>query len=289
LLVVIAIIGILIALLLPAVQAARESARRTQCKNNLKQIGLGLQTYHDTVKRFPPGGFIETGANALSWHVMVLPYIEQQTRYAQFNFNTTGSTTYPAADLALALVPVPNFICPSAKLIPTNQTAEFSGGVATPPAHYLGVMGPKGTAPGGAAYANTSGTTFPHGGFSEAGMMRRATSLTMTDAFDGTSTTFLVGELSWNDASCYRVWIRGCSSGAGGPCASTKNINWGIGITPYNGSNNFNDVSFGSMHAGGGTQFLMVDGSIQYLSPSIDFTIYQALASAEGKEAAAIP
>src|SRR4030067_2943007 len=77
LLVVIAIIGILIALLLPAVQAAREASRRSQCTNNLKQIGLALHLYHDTLLSFPMGG-IRCGP---SWLECILPYIEQKPAY----------------------------------------------------------------------------------------------------------------------------------------------------------------------------------------------------------------
>lgn len=74
LLVVIAIIGVLAALLLPAVQAAREAARRTSCQNNLKQIGLALHNFHDTYLGFPKAG---KRSNELSWHVFVLPHLEQ--------------------------------------------------------------------------------------------------------------------------------------------------------------------------------------------------------------------
>ena len=88
LLVVIAIIAILVALLLPAVQQAREAARRTQCKNNLKQIGIALHSYHDVYKTFPPAYIPdEDGKPMHSWRVLILPFIEQQALYEQYDFN----------------------------------------------------------------------------------------------------------------------------------------------------------------------------------------------------------
>ncbi len=94
LLVVIAIIGILVGLLLPAVQAAREAARRMQCSNNVKQIGLALHTYHDALKRVPPGGIWWTNnvadpnfqLNRGSMLVHLSQFIEQGNTYRQFDF-----------------------------------------------------------------------------------------------------------------------------------------------------------------------------------------------------------
>ena len=100
LLVVIAIIGVLVSLLLPAVQAAREAARRTQCTNNVKQLGLGLLNYHDSRKRYPfavsfepdniknKGGMAGIGRNPLygpNWIIEILPFMEQQTLYQRFD------------------------------------------------------------------------------------------------------------------------------------------------------------------------------------------------------------
>jgi prepilin-type N-terminal cleavage/methylation domain-containing protein len=87
LLVVIAIIGVLVSLLLPAVQMAREAARRTQCSNNIRQLGVALHNYHDTVGRFPPGGIHnnrntwENGSSTswrANWLLLLLPYLERQ-------------------------------------------------------------------------------------------------------------------------------------------------------------------------------------------------------------------
>ncbi|MBN1853785.1 MAG: DUF1559 domain-containing protein, partial [Pirellulales bacterium] len=91
LLVVIAIIGILVALLLPAVQAAREAARRSQCGNNLKQIGLAILNYESAYKTFPPGG-ITLGPccgtkSGTSWPISILPQMEEQPLFDQYNFN----------------------------------------------------------------------------------------------------------------------------------------------------------------------------------------------------------
>ena len=87
LLVVIAIIAVLVSLLLPAVQQAREAARRTQCKNNLKQIGIALHNYHDTSNCFPPGTLF--GDDDYAWGAFLLPGLDQGNLYNLLNFNAT--------------------------------------------------------------------------------------------------------------------------------------------------------------------------------------------------------
>jgi prepilin-type N-terminal cleavage/methylation domain-containing protein len=139
LLAVIAIIGVLVALLLPAIQAAREAARRMQCGNNLKQIGLGLQNYHDTYQAFPFAWMIDLskglgpGMNAQVWGVRILPFIEQQPLKDQYD------DMYPAFDQLAVLPPVqgnlqvirtilPVYLCPSAAGDPASRvyTADLN-------------------------------------------------------------------------------------------------------------------------------------------------------------------
>jgi prepilin-type N-terminal cleavage/methylation domain-containing protein/prepilin-type processing-associated H-X9-DG protein len=127
LLVVIAIISVLVSLLLPAVQQAREAARRAQCKNNLKQIGLALHNYESARGLFPPScvnnpyasGSIDgisypdnlmVGTTGFGWGAMLLPELDQAPLYDQFNFNTA---CWAIANQAPAATPVPAFLCPS--------------------------------------------------------------------------------------------------------------------------------------------------------------------------------
>src|SRR4051812_28529516 len=124
LLVVIAIIGVLVALLLPAVQAAREAARRMQCQNNLKQMGLGLHSFHDSYNRFPPCGERNT-TNRWGWQVAILPYIEQNNLYQQLgspDINTTASMPFPATTILQSKINT--YRCPSD--LNTQQTLNLN-------------------------------------------------------------------------------------------------------------------------------------------------------------------
>src|SRR2546430_2728750 len=137
LLVVIAIIGVLVSLLLPAVQAAREAARRSQCINNLRQIGLALHTYHDTFRLFPPsyltvpggGGAMgppdpDNGDAGPGWTalMLLLPQIEQVNLYNSFDLNTPS---WSSKNTAPGQQTVPTYLCPSANHHPkTYQVVD---------------------------------------------------------------------------------------------------------------------------------------------------------------------
>lgn len=123
-------IPILIALLLPAVQAAREAARRTQCNNNLKQIGLALQSYADVHKAFPPAYIAdENGKPMHSWRVLILPYMEQKALYDRYNFDEPWDG--PNNQQLAALIPPP-YRCPS----------DGSGGPTSTATNYAAITGP---------------------------------------------------------------------------------------------------------------------------------------------------
>ena len=169
LLVVIAIIAVLIALLLPAVQAAREAARRAQCVNNLKQLGLAIQNYHDVNGSLPPTGmrFVfaasatsQANLQNFSLKVRILPFIEQQPLYNATNFNLGMSSSLTpsapedtaGANTTLFVVNLSAFDCPSDANIP-NPTYDstsynnnlgtypgFNGGSFSGPAYYLGIF-----------------------------------------------------------------------------------------------------------------------------------------------------
>ena len=118
LLVVIAIIGVLVGLLLPAVQQAREAARRSSCVNNLKQIGLALHSYHDSRKQLPPLALkasASSTAAAWAWSAVILPFMEYGTLHdtLKVDTNTVSQTLADSTIKDQLSTLLPTFLCPS--------------------------------------------------------------------------------------------------------------------------------------------------------------------------------
>lgn len=302
LLVVIAIIGLLMSILLPAVQAAREAARRSQCANNLKQLGLGQHSYHNSYKKFTPGG---TCLNETSWHVHILPFIEQEALYDQFNFSrgvfTSGGVNQDGRNGLAVRNRVAAFLCPSsyAERMLTGgrhsvNVPELIANVPPYTTHYYGVMGPKGTNPAGnVAYGWLDQGA--NGGFALQGIFDRNSKTRIPDITDGTSNSLMLGEISWVNESIgshYRSWMRGCN--VMNPETVNERYDWMAGCKNVAAPINMplithsNDIPFGSHHPGG-THFSVADGSVRFLSQSIDMPLYRGLASRNGRESAAMP
>jgi prepilin-type N-terminal cleavage/methylation domain-containing protein/prepilin-type processing-associated H-X9-DG protein len=275
LLVVIAIIGVLVGLLLPAVQQAREAARRSSCSNNLKQIGLALHGYNDANKELPLSS-VEL-QDGLSWQVFILPFMEEDARFQRFDFNGNFRRDPPNKGLTATRPPNP-LLCPSGTDILSNHSSELSDGYYT--THYLGSMGPTGqNVEAGTTYSEQSTS---NGGFGRQGIFFWAKSRKFREVTDGLSNTIAIGENSWTarngKSPQRRAWTRG--GRAGYWMASCKNFQQPIN-SDYTAQ--FNDHSMGSDHPGG-AQFGFVDGSVRLLVDTIEFGVYKATASMNGGE-----
>jgi len=308
LLVVIAIIAILVALLLPAVQQAREAARRSACKNQLKQLGLALQNYHDTHSVFPIGeGYDGTVSDFISdcnavprrapWTVLILPFVEESALYEDFNFTERFRSIYSESPTSGA-----NFTA-SNRIVSSYHCPSFPApdGLHT---NYFGVMGGgqgdafwvhSGSMPGRALWNN--GTLFLN------------SKIRMRDLTDGTSNTLVIGETKYQLGPKGRAnplerigWassIRPCNNATSGVTAAVTDVP----INAYRGDGNSEDTlftdgnvanlrghvsgtpatynlqgrAFSSSHPGG-CHFAFGDGSVHFLSENVDLVTLNNLA-----------
>jgi prepilin-type processing-associated H-X9-DG protein len=265
LLAVIAIIAVLIGLVLPAVQNARESANRMSCQNNLKQIGLALHHYHNTHRFFPPGyqaiGPYSDGASDTApgwgWGAFLLPYLEQDNLHRRLDFKQ------PVQNSPAIQTMVWGYLCPSDQLPlgPFQVPDGFGNTVClAAPSSYAACVG-----------GDESGTTDASG----LGIFYRNSQTRITDIRDGASSTILIGERAWSNAN--GVWAGAVEGGVIkrgklNPCPGTGAA-WYPAAALVLAHSHFNNTNtdadgglddFSSRHVGG-SNFLFADGSVHFL------------------------
>lgn len=297
LLVVIAIIAILIALLLPAVQQAREAARRSQCKNNLKQLGLALHNYHDTVNCFPHNSVQyatnSTGGCGPSWFVRILPYLDQAPAFNKMDFTTLSDWTKQYGthvnEAVCIQLKVPSLRCPSSPC-PDLVTASATGLKNVMVADYAGITGSY--YQGGSTSVVTSpinnhstyGSVVFNGIITHVGGNGR--SVKMKDITDGTSNTIMVGEQSnyWYDQNNTKKDVRsGNWSGGAWAAGRPESTEWKLNVKSIRFPINYTGAAINGMHEGyvhhtllnsthsGGVHVLMADGAVRFVSENINF------------------
>ena len=317
LLVVIAIIGILVGLLLPAVQAAREAARRMQCSNNLKQLGLAVHNYESTYKKFPAGRIklasLNTGnitaahypAQNIQGLATLLPYIEQTNLYNQFNWNASFGdfklispsmpmaqpSAFVSGNARVATTPVATFFCPTDGGPRTINPASVSTAHYTPQLAldntlqaaktcYDFIMDDRTLSAYNHWATTTSGTRYPFGENSFA---------SMGTISDGTSNTFAMGEMTldlingvtsgWAFAGWVSVGIDPVGNWNTTFPATGLNV-WKYNVSPLRSGARASWYTAASLHTGG-VQFVYCDGSVHFVSQSIDTPSLQFLSMSQ--------
>jgi prepilin-type N-terminal cleavage/methylation domain-containing protein/prepilin-type processing-associated H-X9-DG protein len=323
LLVVIAIIAVLIGLLVPAVQKVREAASRTQCQSNLRQIGIALHMHHNARGRLPPGGANDQppfGTDApnsnhwgSSWMVYILPYIEQENLYRQWQFSNNSGYLNPHDNMVASGVEIPLYFCPSSPL-PHFQAINQHNAVAST-GNYVGISGAvPGLIPG---FTEDRINSLPCGGqISGGGVLIPNGQLRFGHIADGTSTTMAMSEHSnwiadntgqprdWRATQPWGWYLGVKSPGIpphfdnnGGdnrepglttirypvnhrPTGGWANdvTNTGVGIGGYTVNCTGANIPLNSTHTGG-VNILLCDGSVRFLSDSTSLNVLAQLAT----------
>jgi prepilin-type N-terminal cleavage/methylation domain-containing protein len=314
LLVSIAVIGVLIALLLPAVQSARETSRRLQCTNNLRQIGVAFHSYHDAMRQFPPAyvavhdvilpewlGIKGThdDINIHTYGEFLLPFFEQgsifkgidftQPHFAPVDLSSMGLPKYTGNSQAVVAVPLNLFLCPSA---PTRKANPFSYTWTDLPVAITYKAGGNDYGPsngincaGLLTYAPTQG-----GGIANGAMSNNRPSTKIRDVTDGTTQTALM----WEIAGRPDLYVFGKKSGGqtgGGGWADVLNAeNW-FGGSSANGTTVGGPCAINCTNKYGtgvysfhplGVNLLLTDGSVQFLSENTEIGVFVSLVTIQG-------
>jgi prepilin-type N-terminal cleavage/methylation domain-containing protein/prepilin-type processing-associated H-X9-DG protein len=282
LLVVLAIIGVLVGLLLPAVQRVREFAARVDCSNRLRQIGFALHGYHDAYRVLPPAVRHDPrDFPYLSWHARILPYIEQGALWQQTRAAYSQQADFwivPPHDGLGTILPV--YLCPSNTLVtgfaqPENVTVAFTT--------YLAVAGTDQVARDGVLYFDSK--------------------VRLGEIRDGTSNTLMVGERFPNAELRFGWWYAGTGQNLNGSADMLLGVrefresaNFRTPTCPPNEPYHFGPGSmdnpcdifhFWSLHPGG-SNFLLADGSVHFLRYEAD-PLLPALATRAGGETVQVP
>lgn len=284
LLVVITIIGILIALLLPAVQAAREAARRLQCANKVKQVGLAVHNYASATGVLPMGMYLSGLCNAPStpsnptyagtgWMVFILPYMEQSAIFDHFDFSLHFYDP-PNVDMQAVGATIGAYLCPSESQ--DDPLVNFTSNITRPgmdPREDLGRTNIVGV---GDSLDHTCDGYYPR--IDGDGLFVNYTTIRIADISDGTSNTLMAGEVTGDatgtfNAHTWVLWaIAETALGINGPYTMPGDgtpFRWSSGTgNPRSG--------FSSYHPGG-CNFVLADGSVSFLSENLDQDVLSAL------------
>lgn len=267
LLVVMAIIAILIALLVPAVQKVREAASRTQCQNNMKQLALGIHNYYGVMKVFPSAYRAPNFNGGWAWNAAILPYVEQTPLYDSAGVNFDTATTFtPSGVFGVAnqwtQTQLPLFRCPSDYGPPLNP---FRGDFAT--SNFRVAWG-----------SNPTSANFYSVGLDRGGVMYQNSRIKFEQITDGSSNTLMIGECKLDPINAKWACIWAGMRGVKGGSIYISDVMWALDpkTAVINGTA---PQAFGSHHSPSGAFFIFADGTVRFVLANADPNVVMWLAT----------